>query len=245
MTTGRIHSYESCGTVDGPGVRFVVFVQGCPMRCLYCHNPDSWDPKKGNEVTVDEIMENIVKYKAYMRFSGGGLTISGGEPLLQKKFVLEITKRCKEEGIHVALDTSGIVDPERVKELYDAVDLVLLDLKAFDPQNHINLTSLKNDLPLKTAKYLDSINKPTWIRHVLVPDFTTHCDQLKPLAEFVSTLNNVELVELLPFHKMGEYKWEELGLEYQLHEVKGASRDEVALAKEIFEYYGIEVHTSE
>ncbi|MCK5834304.1 MAG: pyruvate formate lyase-activating protein, partial [Lentisphaeria bacterium] len=183
--TGKIHSYESCGTVDGPGLRFVIFLQGCPLRCLYCHNPDTWDASKGKEVTVEEVVKEALKYKSYMRFSKGGVTISGGEPLIQKKFVLALLKRLKEEGLHTAVDTSGISDPESVKEIYESCDLVLLDLKCSDPKVHKQLTGCENTMPVQTLDYLTKINKPFWGRHVLVPGWTTKPELLESLAQMV------------------------------------------------------------
>ncbi|MGL4854860.1 MAG: pyruvate formate-lyase-activating protein, partial [Lentisphaeria bacterium] len=245
MTTGRIHSYETCGTVDGPGVRFVLFTQGCPLRCLYCHNPDSWDLKGGKITTSEQVVLDVKKYKSYMRFSGGGLTISGGEPLMQPEFVLDVIKGCRQEGIHTALDTSGIVAPENVKEIYNEVDMVLLDIKSFDPQLHLTLTGLPQTNPLKTAQYLSDIGKRFWLRHVLVPNYTINTEHLEALATFAATLKSLELVELLPFHKMGEYKWEQLGFDYKLSNSKQASREEVALAAEIFRKKGLKVQESE
>lgn len=245
MIKGRVHSYESCGTVDGPGLRFVLFMQGCPLRCLYCHNPDSWKMADGKEVDVDEVVEEIKKYRSYMRFSGGGLTISGGEPLMQKKFVREVLLKCREEGIHTAIDTSGIVDPEKVADVYDAVDMVLLDIKVFDENIHKTLVAQPWEMPLKTARYLAKIGKRVWLRHVLVPEITAKPELLHKLAQFASELENVEQVEILPFHKMGEYKWQEMGFEYKLGDTPSASRDEVTEAIEIFESYGLNVQAVE
>ena len=241
-TQGRIHSIETCGTVDGPGIRYVIFTQGCPLRCLYCHNPDCRYLNEGKEVSVDELIADIQKYRSYMKFSGGGVTISGGEPLMQPEFVGEIFRRCQELGIHTALDTSGYVNLATVKPLLDYVDLVLLDIKSFDPKIYHQVTSVSLEPTLKLARYLSDINKPTWIRFVLVPDLTDPHHNIKGLAEFVSSLNNVERVEILPFHKMGEYKWEQLGYEYQLKDTPAASPELVNKAKAIFTEYGLEVH---
>ncbi len=245
MIKGRIHSYETCGTVDGPGLRFVLFLQGCPLRCLYCHNPDSWKMEAGEEKSVDEVVEEIVKYRSYMRFSGGGLTISGGEPLLQPRFVKEVLLRCREAGIHTAIDTSGIVDPEKVKDIYDAADMVLLDIKVFDDNVHKELTGQPWEMPLKTARYLAKAGKRLWLRHVLVPGVTAKRELLEPLAEFAASLGAVELVEILPFHKMGEFKWQEMGYDYGLKNTPGASRDEVDEAVAIFVNAGLNVQASE
>ena len=240
--TGKIHSYESCGTVDGPGLRFVIFLQGCPLRCLYCHNPDTWDASKGKEVTVEEVVKEALKYKSYMRFSKGGVTISGGEPLIQKKFVLALLKRLKEEGLHTAVDTSGISDPESVKEIYESCDLVLLDLKCSDPKVHKQLTGCENTMPVQTLDYLTKINKPFWGRHVLVPGWTTKPELLESLAQMVKDRPSMARFEILPFHQMGLYKWEEMGLEYQLKDTEQPSREAILDAVEIFRRNGVEAH---
>ncbi|MDJ0742139.1 MAG: pyruvate formate-lyase-activating protein [Xenococcaceae cyanobacterium MO_167.B27] len=242
QTKGRIHSIETCGTVDGPGIRYVIFTQGCPLRCLYCHNADCRYPNGGKEVTVDELIEDIQKYHSYMKFSGGGVTITGGEPLMQPEFVLEIFRRCQELGIHTALDTSGYVKLATVKPVLDYVDLVLLDIKSFDPKIYHQVTSVSLEPTLNLARYLSDIKKPVWIRFVLVPHLTDPPHNIRGLAEFVSDLKNVERVEILPFHKMGEYKWEQLGYEYQLKDTPSASPELVATAKKIFAEYGIEVN---
>ena len=236
---GRIHSVETCGTVDGPGIRYVIFTQGCPLRCLYCHNPDCRHPHEGKEVTVDELIADIQKYRSYMKSSGGGVTISGGEPLMQPEFVGEIFRRCQELGIHTALDTSGYVQLKVVKPILDYVNLVLLDLKSFDPQIYHRVTSVSLEPTLNFARYLSEINKPIWIRFVLVPQLTDPADNIRGLAEFVSSLKNVERVEILPFHKMGEYKWEQLGYDYQLKDTSPASPELIATTKDIFAEYAI------
>jgi pyruvate formate lyase activating enzyme len=239
---GRIHSIETCGTVDGPGIRYVVFTQGCPLRCLSCHNPDCREPHEGKEVTVDELITDIQKYRSYMKSSGGGVTISGGEPLMQPEFVKEIFRRCREIGIHTALDTSGYVQLATAKPVIDHVDLVLLDIKSFDPHIYHQVTNVSLEPTLNFARYLSEIDKPVWIRFVLVPNLTDRPDNIQGLAEFISSLKNVEKVEILPFHKMGEYKWEQLGYEYKLRDTPAASPELVATAKEIFQSYGIKAY---
>lgn len=238
---GRIHSIESCGTVDGPGIRFVIFTQGCPLRCLYCHNPDSRCIREGQEVTVDELMTQIQKYRSYMRFSGGGVTISGGEPLMQPEFVREIYRRCQDLGIHTALDTSGYVNLDLVKPVLDHVNLVLLDIKSFDPKIYFKITNVSLEPTLAFAQYLSEIKKPTWIRFVLVPNLSDNLESIEGLARFVSTLGNVEKVEVLPFHKMGEYKWEQLGYDYQLKNTPSPSPQQVQQVMEIFQRQGLNV----
>ena len=236
---GRIHSIETCGTVDGPGIRFVIFTQGCPLRCQYCHNPDTWKVNEGKKISVDELMNEIIKYKSYMKFSKGGVTVSGGEPLLQPHFIEELFKRCKNEGIHTALDTSGYINLEVSKEVLKYTDLVLLDIKSINPSLYKELTGVSNEPTLKLAKYLSDNNIPLWIRYVLVPGLTDKKDDIKSLARFISTLKNIERVEVLPFHKMGEYKWEELGYEYKLKSTPTPSDESVKIAKDIFIQQGI------
>ncbi len=241
LTKGRLHSIETCGTVDGPGIRYVIFTQGCPLRCLYCHNPDCQHPNEGQEVTVAELITDIQKYHSYMQFSGGGVTVTGGEPLMQPEFVSEIFRCCQELGIHTALDTSGYVKLATVKPILNYVDLVLLDIKSFDPQIYHQVTNVSLKPTLDLAHYLSEIDKPTWIRFVLVPHLTDTSDNIRGLAEFVASLNNIERVEILPFHKMGEYKWEKLGYKYQLKDTPPASPELVTTTKEIFAEYGIKV----
>jgi pyruvate formate lyase activating enzyme len=239
--TGKIHSIETGGTVDGPGIRYVIFTQGCPLRCLYCHNPDCRHLADGKEVTVDELIEDIVKYRSYMEFSGGGVTISGGEPLMQPEFVREIGRRCRELGIHVALDTSGYVNLTTAKPVLDCVDLVLLDIKSFDPQTYFKVTSVSLQPTLDFASYLNQIHKPTWIRFVLVPQLTDAPENIKGLAQFVASLSNISRIEIIPFHKMGEYKWERLGYEYALKNTPVPTEEAIETAKNIFQEFGLVV----
>ncbi len=239
---GRIHSIETCGTVDGPGIRYVIFTQGCPLRCLYCHNPDCRHPEDGKVVTVDELIVDIQKYKSYIKFSGGGVTVTGGEPLMQPEFVSEIFRRCQELGIHTALDTSGYVKLATAKPVLNYVDLVLLDIKSFDRQIYHQVTQVSLEPTLNFARYLNEIERPVWIRFVLVPNLTDPPKNIRGLAQFISQLNNIERVEILPFHKMGEYKWERLGYEYQLKDTPAASPELVTTAKNIFQEYEIKAY---
>lgn len=238
---GRIHSVETCGTVDGPGIRFVIFTQGCPLRCLYCHNPDCRHIEGGKEVTVDQLIADIEKYRSYMRFSGGGVTVTGGEPLMQPEFVKEIFRRCHELGIHTALDTSGYVNLTVAQPVLDYVDLVLLDIKSFDPQTYVKVTNVSLQPTLNFAKYLSEIKKPAWIRFVVVPNLTDSPDNVKGLAQFVATLENVEKVEIMPFHKMGEYKWQQLGYDYKLTDTPPASPELVQQVMDTFKNQGLQV----
>ncbi|MFY7807191.1 MAG: pyruvate formate-lyase-activating protein [Limnoraphis robusta] len=238
---GYIHSIETCGTVDGPGIRFVIFTQGCLLRCQYCHNPDTRNLQAGKVVTPKEIFEQIKKYRSYMKASGGGVTISGGEPLLQPEFIGEVFRLCKQAGIHTALDTSGFPKFEEAKKVLEFVDLVLLDLKAFYPETYQEVTAVSLEPVLRFTHYLNEIKKPTWVRFVLVPNLTDNLQEITELAQFVSTLSNVEKVEVLPFHKMGEYKWEEMGYEYKLKDTPAATVEQVQQVMEIFKRFGVKV----
>lgn len=238
---GYIHSIETCGTVDGPGIRFVIFTAGCPLRCLYCSNPDCRYMDNGKKVTVDELIAEIQKYTSYMNASGGGVTVSGGEPLYQPHFVAELFRRCKALGIHTALDTSGYCDLQVAKPVIQQADLVLLDIKSFDPEIYQQVTSVPLEPTLAIAHYLHTIGKPTWIRFVFVPGLTDAPHNVEGLADFVATLTNVEKVEVLPFHKMGEYKWEQLGYNYQLKEMQPPTAEQVQAIHAVFQRRGIPV----
>ncbi len=235
---GKIHSVFSGGTVDGPGIRFVVFMQGCPLRCKYCHNPDSWNIKNGEERSVSDLLNEIVRYKSYYG-QKGGVTVSGGEPLLQIDFVTELLKQVKSRGINTAVDTSGftfdISNDEVVKkhELLDEyVDLYLLDIKHIDDDKHKSLTGVHNQNTLNYAKWLSSRGKRIWIRHVLVPSLTDDDESLLKLSKFIETIN-VEKVEVLPYHTMGEVKYQNLGIEYPLKGIEPPSKEVVEKAKRI------------
>lgn len=235
--TGYIHSVETCGTVDGPGIRYVIFTQGCPLRCLYCHNPDCRHLDQGKQVTVDDLIQDIASYRSYLR--KGGVTVSGGEPLMQPEFVREIFRRCHALGLHTALDTSGYVILEAAKPVVAEADLVLLDIKSFDPPTYQRVTSVTITPTLQLATYLHEIQKPTWIRFVLVPGLTDAPENIAGLAKFVAGFSNVEKVEVLPFHKMGEYKWQQLGLDYTLWDTPPASPELVTQTLAIFRQYGV------
>ncbi|MGK7891640.1 MAG: pyruvate formate-lyase-activating protein [Leptolyngbyaceae cyanobacterium] len=237
--TGRIHSYETCGTVDGPGLRFVVFTQGCPLRCQYCHNPDSRDRHGGEVITVDDIMAEILKYRSYLQH--GGVTVSGGEPTLQPEFVTELLRRCQAEGLHTVLDTSGYVKLDVVQPLLNYVDLVLLDIKSLDPATYQSVTQVSVEPTLALARYLCDIQKPAWIRFVLVPGLTDAPANIEALADFVADLTNVEQVEVLPFHQMGAHKWEQLGQDYKLKDTLPPSREMLQEAIATFRQRGLTV----
>lgn len=231
---GNIHSIETCGTVDGPGVRFVVFTQGCPMRCLYCHNPDSWGVNLNRQMSVQEI---ILQYESVKEFCKGGITVTGGEPLMQAEFVTELFKAAKEKNIHTALDTSGILfnpeNTEKYDELLKYTDLVMLDIKHIDDEEHKKLTSHSNKNILAFAKYLSDINKPMWVRHVVVPGVNNKKEYLTRLGEFIGRLNNVKALDVLPYHNMAIPKYENLGIDYPLKGVPPLTKDEAIRARNI------------
>lgn len=216
---GYIHSVESFGTVDGPGIRLVIFFQGCPMRCLYCHNPDTWEAKKGNIMSAEEILEIYDRSRDF--YKNGGITASGGEPLVQIDFLIELFEKAKEKNINTCIDTSGAVfDEKNIKKfdkLMNVTDIVLLDLKHINPQKHIKLTGMKQDNVINFARYLERKEIPVQIRHVVVPNLTDNEKELEQLGYFVGGLKNVKSVELLPYHSMGLKKYEELNMKYPLY----------------------------
>ena len=238
---GRIHSFESCGTVDGPGIRFVVFMQGCPLRCKYCHNADTWATYGGTMYTPEELMKEIVKYKSYMKFSGGGVTFTGGEPLLQPEFLREIFALCKKQEISIALDTSGFLYSERTKDVIDMADLVLLDIKNFDADVYKNVTKVSLEPTLKMLEHLREKNIEVWVRYVLVPGLTDNLDAIEKMALHLKEFPNLSRIELLPFHKMGEFKWEELGLNYELKDTETPEPELVDKVREILKLSGKKV----
>lgn len=240
MTKGYVHSYESFGSADGPGVRFVIFLSGCPMRCKYCHNPDTWDMTSGSLTTAEETVEKALHYKAYWG-DKGGITVSGGEPLMQIDFVKEIFFLAKNKGINTALDTSGQPftreEPffSKFKELMKYTDTVLLDIKHIDSQKHKELTGHGNENILDMVGFLNQIKKPVWIRHVLVPGYTDNDEYLKKLKLFLNDMDNVERIEVLPYHDLAKDKYKKLGIDYQLKDVKPPSRERVENARRILE----------
>jgi pyruvate formate lyase activating enzyme len=243
LKNGRIHSVETMGTVDGPGIRYVVFTQGCPMRCVFCHNRDAWDPKGGNETTVDELMEEIRQYLPFYKSSGGGVTATGGEPTMQAEFVRDLFSRVKNElGLNTAMDTSGFVDISRAKSLLEVTDLVLLSIKHIDEIKHKAITGVSSNKVFAFMEYLREINKRLWIRYVVIPGLTDDKDDVVRLAEFLKEFPNIELVDILPYHTMGVYKWQELGLDYPLEGVSSPDKESVREIKEIFKEYGFQVN---
>ena len=231
---GKIHSIESCGTVDGPGIRFVVFMQGCPLRCQYCHNPDSWEYDTDNLMTVDAILE---QYNGVKEFCAGGITVTGGEPLVQIGFVTELFKKAHDLAIHTALDTSGLLfnraDTEKMDELLKYTSLVMLDIKHIDDEEHKKLTKHSNKAILDFAEYLSEKNIPTWIRHVVVPEITYKEEFLTRLGEFLAGLKNIKALDVLPYHDMAVPKYENLGLEYPLEGIPPLTQEQALEARNI------------
>ena len=246
---GRIHSLESFGTVDGPGTRFVVFVQGCPMRCAYCHNPDTWDFSGGQEMEPAYLIEQYERNAEF--YKGGGITVTGGEPLCQMEFLIELFTLAKEKNIHTCIDTSGVAynpdskeDKKQLKKLLSLTDLVLLDIKHINPQKHMELTWQPNKNILKFARYLNKKKVPTWIRHVVVPGVTDNKESLMALGYFIGGLSNLQALDLLPYHVMGVKKYEELGLQYRLKDVPPMDKDKLRELK-LYVLKGIKVRRNE
>jgi pyruvate formate lyase activating enzyme len=240
--TGRIHSWDLSTGVDGPGTRFVLFVSGCPLRCLYCANPDTWHMRDGRVATVDEVMEEIEKYRAFITVAGGGVTVTGGEPLLQPAFTGEILRRCKEAGLHTALDTSGFLGARASDDLLAHTDLVLLDIKSFDITTYRRLTGGELSPTLNFATRLDRLGVRMWIRYVLVPGWTDRPQPVDALAGFVAGLSSVERVEVLPFHKLGAAKYEALGLPFPLRDTPSPTQASVERIRERFRAQGVRAH---
>ena len=232
---GRIHSTESFGTVDGPGVRFVVFFQGCPLRCKYCHNPDTWDFSGGREVTAEELMKEYDSYKEFLK--SGGITATGGEPLAQPEFLAELFALAKSKGVHTCLDTSaGVYDPahhEKIDEALKYTDLVMLDIKHIDNEEHRKLTGKGNRNILAFAEHIRDMGIPVWIRHVVVPGITDKYEELFALGEFLSTLSNIKALDVLPYHDMAKPKYAELGLDYPLGDTPPLTKEEAIKARDI------------
>jgi len=239
QTEGFVHSVETCGTVDGPGLRYVLFLKGCPLRCQYCHNPDAQGKPVGEVRTAEEVFADVLKYKSFLR--SGGLTISGGEPLLQPTFVHALFSLAREAGIHTTLDTSGYVGHRASDDLLDLTDLVLLDLKSFLPATHRVATGVPIEPILKFARRLEARGNRMWIRFVLVPGLTDDPRNIHGLADFIGGLGCVDKVEILPFHKMGEGKYAQLGIPYRLSETPAPTAEEVDRAREIFGQHGVRV----
>ena len=231
----KVHSIETLGTVDGPGIRFVLFLQGCNLQCKYCHNRDTWNINGGSYKSLDEIYDKIMRYKNYI-LPNGGVTVTGGEPLLQVHFLISLFQRLKASGIHTCIDTSGMVAiNQEIKELLSLTDLVLLDIKHINNEKCKELVGVGNTLELKFARYLSDNNIPMWIRQVIIPGFTDAEEDLLKLKDFIDSLKTVKKVELLPYHNMGKYKWKQVGASYSLENVAPATSDDIEKAKKILQ----------
>lgn len=237
---GYIHQLESFGSVDGPGVRFIIFFAGCPLRCKYCHNPDTWNMMKGKQYTADELLDEAITCREYWG-TKGGITVSGGEPLAQIDFLLELFTKAKERGINTCIDTAG--GPftregewfEKFKQLMNVTDVLLMDIKHINEEEHIKLTGHTGKNIIEMFRYLDEINKPVWIRHVLVPGITDNDEYLIQTRDFIRTLGNVQRVEVLPYHGLGAMKYKDLGIDYVLKDTNSPTAERVQNAREILE----------
>ncbi len=232
----NVHSIETFGTHEGPGIRLVVFLQGCPWRCLYCHNPDTQAMDHGKEISKLKIVRMAVDQKPYFK-NNGGVTVSGGEPLVQAEALIDLFKLLKNDDIHTALDTNGCIFNDQVKELLNYTDLVILDIKQINNEEHKKLTGAGNENTLALANYLKEINKPMWIRHVLVPSLTDSAAHLESIGEYFKEFKNVERLELLPYHTLGKHKYEHMGMDYKLAHLEPPTTEQVEEAKKILEKY--------
>lgn len=238
MTLANVHSIETFGSVDGPGLRYILFLKGCRLRCAFCHNADTWDLNSEDQRSADEILDHAERYRSYWG-SEGGITVSGGEPLLQMDFLIESFKKAKQRNINTCIDTAG--EPftkegewfTKFEELMRYTDILLVDIKHIDRNKHIRLTGKPNDNILEMFHYLSDINKPIWIRQVLVPGWTDDIEDLKKTRAFIETLSNVKKIEILPYHNMGAYKWEKLGMKYPLEGVEAPDKDSIELADKV------------
>ncbi|EAR08976.1 pyruvate formate-lyase-activating protein [Reinekea blandensis] len=240
---GRIHSFESFGTVDGPGTRFVVFLQGCLFRCKYCHNRDTWDLDGGDLYSVTDMVEKILPFARFMDASGGGVTVTGGEPVLQAPYVALLFEKLQQHGIHTCLDTNGYVGvySDEVHQMIDHTDLVMLDIKHIDDHKHHLLVGVSNQRTLRFARHLADIGKKTRARYVVVPGYSDEPDDVHALAQFLAPMENIEHVELLPYHNLGTHKWKAMGLEYPLEGLQPPSTESMDEIEGIFRSYGLEI----
>lgn len=241
MSKGYVHSIEVGSFVDGPGVRFVVFLAGCPLRCQYCHNPDAWKAS-GETTDAETVVAKIARTADFLKAGCGGVTVSGGEPLVQAEFATEILRLSKALGLHTALDTSGCLGDRLTDEMLDILDLVILDIKSYDADTYRKVTGGEVTPTLRLARRLSDVAKPMWIRFVVVPGLTDDPANVAGLARFVGTLSHVERVEVVPFHQMGRHKWEELGIPYPLAQTPEASPEAVRRVEAVFEAEGLQVH---
>jgi pyruvate formate lyase activating enzyme len=239
---GYVHSYEVGSTVDGPGLRFVAFLTGCLLRCQYCHNPDTWHKRNGHPITVSRAMEQIGKYANVLNIAKGGITLSGGEPMVQRPFVTRIFRRCKQLGLHTCMDTSGRLGARMTDQELMDIDLHLLDIKSGDPATYEKVTNQPLQPTLDYARRLSDLGRPMWVRYVLVPGLTDDYDNVQKVADFCGTLSNVERVEILRFHQLGSDKWKQLGLVYPLEACEAPSAELSERVREQFRGQGLTVH---
>ena len=239
---GYYHSYEITGSVNGPGIRFTLYLSGCPLRCQYCQNPDMWTLRNGRRVTVGRMLDEVARYASFVKTAHGGVTVSGGEPMLQIRFLQGLFRRCKQDlGLHTAVDTSGFLGARASDDFLDLVDLFLLDIKAGDEQLYYLVTSAELAPTLRFARRLSDRGNPMWVRYVLVPGLTDAADDVEKVARFTSTLAHVERVEVLPFHQLGASKWADLQLPYQLADVPPAAPELVRRVEDQFRAHGLTV----
>ena len=235
MVSGKlkanIHSVETAGMVDGPGIRYIIFFQGCSLRCKYCHNPDTWKLGGGREMTIAELLTDVKKYRSYLRFSGGGVTITGGEPFVQAEFLISFLRALKEQNIHTAIDTSGFAGEQNARAVLEHTDLMLLDLKSIDPKTYQHVAGVPIAPTLRTLEIAKEMGIATWIRFVLVPGLTDNFDHLIQMRKYLDDFDNIEKIEVMPFHKMGEYKWADLGMDYELTDTPPPERAELERAR--------------
>ncbi len=232
-TVGRVHSFQSLGTVDGPGVRSVIFMQGCPLRCACCHNPDTWDFSGGEEKSADELVQRVLRFKSYYG-ENGGVTVSGGEPLMQSEFLIELFQKLKKNGIHTSLDTSGCVLNENVKKVLEYTDLVLLDFKYTNAEDYLEYTGMDMERAQGFLEYLESINKPTWLRFVVIPSLNDSEESIKSLFDLKEKYSCIEKIELLPFRKLCLEKYENMGIPFPLKNTTEAKQE---IIDEIYKKY--------
>ena len=234
QSLGKIHSIETFGAVDGPGIRFVIFMQGCALKCKYCQNRDTWAINAGTEFSAHELLGKIRRYKEYITSSGGGVSVTGGEPLLQVEFLIDFFRALKQEGYHTAIDTSGIVSiTEDMKTLLSLTDLVLLDIKHINDEKCKDLVGRSNKLGLEFGKYVSDLGIPIWIRQVIIPSITDNEEDLLALKDYIVSLKTIEKIELIPYHGLGNYKWDELGQIYELKDIPDAKSEDIQRAKKI------------
>ena len=236
---GFLHSYTTGSAVDGPGVRVVAWTAGCMWHCQYCHNPDTWSMRNGTPVTIAKATEELRKYRQGLKVMGGGLTLSGGEPLMQYRFAMKLFTAAREMGVHTAMETNGYFGSKLTDRELESIDLVLLGIKSWDPERHRRLTGMDVGPTLEFARRLAAHRRPIWIRFVLVPGLTDDLEDIAKIAEFAASLGNVERVDVLPFHQMGRYKWEKLGLDYKLQDTQPPSQEIVDRTLEIFRTAGL------